>query len=55
MASISTYLNFVINTEEAFNFYKRVFGGEFLGGKIMRMGRSLPPMVNHQCQKKTKI
>jgi len=38
MASVSTYLNFVRNKEEAFNFYKRVFGGEFFGGKIMRMG-----------------
>jgi PhnB protein len=30
MASINTYLNFAGNTEEAFNFYKSVFGGEFL-------------------------
>src|SRR6187402_3066145 len=29
MASINTYLNFQGNTEEAFNFYKSVFGGEF--------------------------
>lgn len=29
MASVSTYLNFPRNTEEAFNFYKSVFGGEF--------------------------
>lgn len=32
MASVSTYLNFSRNTEEAFNFYKSVFGGEFTGG-----------------------
>lgn len=32
MATINTYLNFPGNTEEAFNFYKSVFGGEFLGG-----------------------
>lgn len=32
MASVSTYLNFPGNTEEAFNFYKSVFGGEFQGG-----------------------
>ena len=25
MASVSTYLNFARNTEEAFNFYKSVF------------------------------
>ena len=31
MASTSTYLNFTRNTEEAFNFYKSVFGGEFFG------------------------
>ncbi len=36
MASVSTYLNFSRNTEEAFNFYKTVFGGEFFGGGIMR-------------------
>lgn len=29
MASINPYLNFNGNTEEAFNFYKSVFGGEF--------------------------
>ncbi len=32
MARVSTYLNFERNTEEAFNFYKSVFGGEFIGG-----------------------
>src|SRR6058998_192815 len=30
MATINTYLNFNGNTEEAFNFYKSVFGGEFI-------------------------
>ena len=34
MARVSTYLNFPRNTEEAFNFYKSVFGGEF--AKVMR-------------------
>lgn len=29
MASFNAYLNFPGNTEEAFNFYKSVFGGEF--------------------------
>jgi PhnB protein len=29
MATINPYLNFMGNTEEAFNFYKSVFGGEF--------------------------
>lgn len=37
MAKVSTYLNFANQTEEAFNFYKSVFGGEFVGG-IKRMG-----------------
>lgn len=41
MASVSTYLNFSRNTEEAFNFYKSVFGGEFFG-EIRRMG-DVPP------------
>jgi len=29
MATINPYLNFEGNTEDAFNFYKSVFGGEF--------------------------
>lgn len=37
MAKTSIYLNFSRNTEEAFNFYQSVFGGEFVGG-INRMG-----------------
>ena len=32
MRTINPYLNFPGNSEEAFNFYKSVFGGEFLGG-----------------------
>ena len=36
MARVSTYLNFRRNTEEAFNFYKSVFGGEFGGGGVAR-------------------
>lgn len=42
MASVSTYLNFERNTEEAFNYYKSIFGGEFFGQGIMRMG-DIPP------------
>ena len=37
MARVSTYLNFPRSTEEAFNFYRSVFGTEFIGG-IMRFG-----------------
>ncbi|MFT3739910.1 MAG: VOC family protein [Breznakibacter sp.] len=36
MARVSTYLNFPRQTEEAFNFYKSVFGGEFGGEGIAR-------------------
>ncbi len=39
MARTSTYLNFARNTEEAFTFYKLVFGGEFEGG-IHRMSEA---------------
>lgn len=38
MSRTSTYLNFPRNTEEAFNFYKSVFGGEFTRGGLARMG-----------------
>ena len=38
MARTSTYLNFPRNTEEVFNFYKTVFGTEFSGDGIARMG-----------------
>lgn len=38
----STYLNFPDQTEEAFNFYKKVFKSEFSGGKVQRFG-DFPP------------
>ncbi|MBS1797926.1 MAG: VOC family protein [Acidobacteria bacterium] len=38
MARINPYLNFAGNTEEAFNFYKSVFGGEF--ATLMRFGET---------------
>lgn len=41
MSAVSTYLNFPGNTEEAFNFYKSVFGGEFVAEPV-RFG-SMPP------------
>jgi PhnB protein len=37
MARTSTYLNFPGTTEEAFKFYKSVFGGDFVGG-VARFG-----------------
>ncbi len=42
MARVSTYLNFPRNAEEAFNFYKSIFGGEFTSGGIARF-RDIPP------------
>ena len=49
MASVSTYLNFTNNTEQAFNFYKSVFGTEFEGGGIMRF-KDIPPSDDNPCQ-----
>lgn len=37
MSRVSTYLNFLGNTREAFEFYKEVFGTEYIG-PIMRIG-----------------
>lgn len=42
MAKTSTYLNFARETEAAFQFYKSVFGGEFVDGTINRF-RNMPP------------
>lgn len=44
MARVSTYLNFTRNTEEAFLFYKSVFGTEF-DGPLMRFADG-PPCPN---------
>lgn len=41
MASVSIYLNFDGKTEEAFNRYKKIFGGEF-SNPPMRM-KDMPP------------
>jgi len=43
VARVSTYLNFSSNTEEAFNFYKSVFGTEFSGQGIQRLGDAPQP------------
>lgn len=37
MIKVSTYLNFTRNTEEVFNFYRSIFGGQF-GNNLMRFG-----------------
>lgn len=52
MARVSTYLNFMGNTEEAFNFYRSVFGTEF-SAPIDRMGSAptapgQPPLSEHE-------
>ena len=49
MAQTSTYLNFPCETEKAFNFYKTVFGTDFVGGKMNRFGdmphqEGMPPL-----------
>lgn len=41
MATINPYLNFAGNTEDAFNFYKSVFGGEFM---ILQRFKDIPGM-----------
>jgi PhnB protein len=46
MITINPYLNFNGNTEEAFNFYKSVFGGEFMAlvrFKDTPEGGKMPP------------
>ncbi len=48
MSRVTTYLNFTRSTEEAFNFYKSVFGTEFKD-EIKRLGdvpaqEGMPPM-----------
>ena len=52
MAKVSVYLNFTSQTEEAFNFYKTVFGGEFVAPGIRRFSdmppmEGLPPLPEH--------
>jgi PhnB protein len=54
VARTSTYLNFARSTEEAFNFYKSVFGTEFVG-RIARFGdipaqEGQPPISNDDKQ-----
>jgi PhnB protein len=53
MAQVSTYLNFTDCTEEAFLFYKSVFGGEFTS--IARFGdmptqEGMPPLLERDKQ-----
>lgn len=41
MNKVNTYLNFDRKTEEAFNFYKSVFGGEF--DRVIMRYKDIPP------------
>lgn len=45
-ARVTTYLNFPGNTEEAINFYKKVFGTEFSGKGLQRFG-DIPDGAGH--------
>ena len=52
MAKINPHINFNGNAEEAFNFYKSVFGGEF--AKIMRfkdLASAEFPVAEHEANK----
>jgi PhnB protein len=51
MARVSTYLNFMGSTEEAFNFYRSVFGGELTSFQRMSEVPSMPdqpPLPDHE-------
>jgi len=52
MIKINTYLNFNGNTEEAFNFYKSVFGGEFL---VLQRFKETPEGKNLSKEDREKI
>ena len=43
MASVSTYLNFMGNTEDAFNFYRDVFRTEFVMPLVRLGDNPMPP------------
>ena len=54
MTTVNVYLNFNGNCEEAFNFYKSVFGGEFpyLGRyKDMPLQEGMPPLSPEMAEK----
>ena len=52
MAHVSIYLNFMGNAEEAFNFYKSVFGGEFAMIKRFKdLANAEFPVAEHEANK----
>ncbi|TXF78929.1 VOC family protein [Chryseobacterium sp.] len=53
MAKLNSYLNFDGTAEEAFRFYRTVFGGEFVG-EIYRMG-SAPGTENLSDDEKNRV
>ena len=52
MKAVNPYLNFNGNTEEAFNFYKSVFGGEFLA---LQRYKDIPDSKNIPAEAKEKL
>lgn len=53
MARVNTYLNFMGRTEEAFNFYKEVFGSEFTSitrMKEMPRQQGAPPLSESESE-----
>ncbi len=52
MATLNPYLNFAGNAEEAFNFYKSVFGGEFI---TVQRFKDTPEAGRVQANEKDKI
>jgi PhnB protein len=54
MKAVNPYLNFDGQAEEAMTFYKSVFGGEFAGNGIMRMGDA-PGMSNLSEEEKNRV
>ena len=52
MKSIAPYLNFNGKTEEAFNFYKSVFGGEFAS---LQRFKDMPSQANVSANEKEQI
>lgn len=46
-ARVSTYLNFKGNAEEAFDFYRTVFGTDYLAGHVI-MATDMLESMNHE-------
>ena len=52
MATLNPYLNFMGNTEEAFNFYKSIFGGDFI---VLQRMKETPQAEQLSAEDKNKI